>query len=480
MKKNSRVLVLFCGLAASFCSNIAIATTLDEYLAQVRGENKELSGTRGVAEAAKLKSVESNLLFMPNFFAEARTSSDGKPSNPPLLTYDHIENQTYSLGISQQFSFGLQAKIYYQATHTNFIGSPVLSGSNADFYDANPRLELALPLWGNGFGRTLRAQRDLIARSNQVEEFGMKAQNVTSDIEAENTYWSLVVNQELLKVQRQALHQAETILDYVKNRARMRLGEESDILQAQALVASRKLDLKRGETTEASARIRFNALRNILSDKVTDTLDPVPFEMILQLNLPNQRPGNRYDVIAAQAQTEAASSNAMLVSERNTPTLDLYGGYGLNGRDSSFSNASSNLNGGDKGSKYIGLRLNLPLDLGSSAAARLGARLSVESQREIFEQKKIYQERDWHLTVQQFKDAKESLTLANSLVAAQDAKLKAEKSRLKIGKTTTYQVLLFEQDKSQSEIARLQLASQILALRPVMRAYQAASAEGEN
>jgi hypothetical protein len=118
------------------------------------------------------------------------------------------------------------------------------------------------------------------------------------------------------------------------------------------------------------------------------------------------------------------------------------------------------------------LRLNIPLDFSASSNARAGARLSETAQKDQLSYKQLTQEKDWNMMTQQLQDAKESLALANKLVSAQTAKLNREKSQLRQGRATTYQVLLFEQDQSQAEIIRTQIASQILALRSGLKAYQ--------
>lgn len=146
----------------------ATPTTLQDYLNQVHGKNQEQVGSQIGIEAAKLKAFESELIFTPKLFAETRIGSDGKPFNPPLLTYDRIDMQSYSAGLTEQFDFGLQTKLYYSLTHTSYINSPQLTGQPAAYYDANPTLEVSMPLWGNGFGRTSPPVRRSQSPLNQM------------------------------------------------------------------------------------------------------------------------------------------------------------------------------------------------------------------------------------------------------------------------------------------------------------------------
>jgi outer membrane protein TolC len=464
-----------CFLLGCIYSNPCFALTLNEYLVQVQTKNKGQIGIEKQAEAAGLKWYEGDLIFTPQFFVEARVGSDGKPANPPFLTYDKINIENYSAGFSQQFTFGLQGRLYYQFDHTKYVNAPLLNGLMNDFYDTRPILEFSMPLWKNGFGRAAKAQQSTIQESNRVEEYNAIALSKSTQMDAENTYWALTVAREVLRIQVTALHQAESILNYVSKKAHMKLGEDGDILQAEALVASRKLELRKAESEEQLARKNFNAMRGLSSDEVADSLDLIPYDSLQEMKISDTRPADRYDIKSAEAQVSLAVANSKLIEERNKPSFEIYGNYALNGRSATFGDAVTNLSTSSRVTQFIGFRFNMPLDFSAASKARSGARLTEEAQQEQYVQKKILQDRDWKTLVQRFSDSKDALLLANRLVEAQTKKLKNENVRLKQGRATTYQVLLFEQDQSQAELMRVQLTQQILAIRSSVKLYQSQS-----
>lgn len=466
-------------LSSLLISGESFALSFVGYLKQVQSANKGLIGTEKQAQAAREKTSEANLIFSPRFFANGTAASDGKQSNPAILRYDRVEVENYSFGLMHQFSFGLQGRLYYQFTHTTYVDSTLPGfGAPENYYDANPTLELSMPLWGNGFGRSARAQRTLILHGNKAEEHASKAQAKEYEIEAENAYWTLVSTRETVKTQERALASAESILRYLRKKSRMRLGEDSDVLQARALVAARKLELREAVAEEMAARKNFNLQRGLISDNVPESLDPIPYQELKNLSAPIERPSDRHDLIAAHAQAESAVANTIVVAERNKPTLDIYGSYTLNGRShESASDANSPLYGDKNGSQTVGVRLHIPLDLSSSQQTRSGARLAELAQRDQYAHKQLIQEKEWTLLRQSIRDAKESLELADELLIAQKAKLAQENVRFKQGRTTTYQVLLFEQDQSQAEIVRTQIAAQLLALRAGLKAYETGEAK---
>lgn len=70
-----------------------------------------------------------------------------------------------------------------------------------------------------------------------------------------------------------------------------------------------------------------------------------------------------------------------------------------------------------------------------------------------------------------FCNAKKRLDIATSLESIQWQKLQAERQRLTHGKTTTYQVLLFEQDFANTQISRLVIQDEIFNLLAQLKTY---------
>lgn len=459
-------------------SEMSSAITLDEYLSQVKSDSYSVKATEAQAEGASLKARESDAVFTPKLFANARVGYDGKESTTSGLTYDELRMQNYSLGVSQDFSFGLQTKISYALDRTELVGSNLSSSTPKTTWYATPLVELSMPLWGNGFGRSTRANQNLLMNQNKAEEFGARTQNSVYLVEAEAAYWRLSATQEVVQVQTRALKNAQNILDYVQKKARMNLGEQADVLQAQALVEATKYQLQLAQNQEKAARRMFNTFINKSGDSEVSSLEILPFDKISATPVPEKRPGDRADYKAAVAQAEAAKSAAQLVAERNKPNVDLYGSYAINGKNNDLDKALSNVSETSRDTAFIGVRLNVPLNISATSDAKAGA-LKAERAAELNVQyKQFTQEQDWYNLTQQLVEAKENFRLASNIVNAQKAKLENERTRLRQGRTTTYQVLMFEQDFSNSEANRVQAASAVLGLQTQIKLYQASNQGG--
>lgn len=466
-------------IAALLSGGPAPALTVKEYLNQVKEESLGYKASDHQAEASHLKSREADLIFTPRLFGNARFGYDGKEPFASAITYDRLKMQNYSLGIAQDFRFGLQTKLSYALDRTEVEGATLPAGMSNSFWTATPILELTLPLWANGFGRSARANEELTRQQNRAEEFGAQAQSQAYLVEAEAAYWKLASSQEVVQVQTRAAKQAQSILDYVSRKTRMNLGENSDVLQAKALVEATTYQLQIARNQEKAARRNFNSYINKSAEESAPALGGINYVNLETAAAPEKKPGDRYDVKAAEAQSRLAKSSARLVAERNKPNLDLYGSYALNGRDDEFNDAMKNAGKSERDTAFVGVRLNIPLNLSATSDARAGALKAERAAEFSYQHKQFIQEQDWINLVQQLSEAKENLRLATNIVNAQKAKLENERVRLRQGRTTTYQVLLFEQDFSQSEVSRVQAASQILGLQAQIKLYQS-SPEGGN
>lgn len=454
-----------------FLSPASRAISVHEYIEQVVSENSDAIGANKQLKAAEYRTSESQLLTMPNAFVEYGVNSDGKKATPPLLTYDHMEYQTVKFGVEQNFESGLQGKLYYEQSHTRFINAPLLKPEASNYYDMNPTLELSMPLWANGFGRSLRAQKSLIENNSQIDKYQALAKLDGLKADAEQKYWALVVLREILKVERKALSYAEAMLDYVNKRAAMRLGEKSDILQAKALMASKELSVNNAEGAVKAAQIEFNALLNINSDVVNEDLESIPLEKLTTIHDIPVNPGQRMNLKIAEYVTALKAAEAQLTIEKNKPSMDVVAKYALNKRESGLVDTSGTVNGDGPSTFFVGLRFHTPLDFSASKRVRESGVLSQDAARDYYQQSKMVHQRDWDSLKQRLEDAVRTYALSNELVEAQKLKLENEKKQLEFGKSTTFHVLQFEQEYSQSEISRLQIAQQILSLRSLLALY---------
>ncbi len=459
-------------IVAMFLAAPAQALSLQEYIEAVKTGSAAYKASDEAAVGAKLLSREADLVFTPKFFAEGRVGHDGKETAP--RTSDRIESQSYSLGLSQQFSFGLESKLSYGSANTEFVNANSLFIPTPNYWDQTPKIELTLPVWGGGFGSSARASQEVTRQQANAGFYQNEAQRLETIARAEGAYWKLSAWADVVRIQEEAAAAANNILSYVSRKEKMNLGEDSDVVQAKALVEARTLELQVAKNEQREALRAANRFLNRAAEVPILALQPVEYSALENIEIPAVRPGDRPDVLGTVAQVSAAKAAAELATQRNRPTLDVYGSYALNGRDKDYAEALSRTGYTRTDSSFVGLRLNVPLNFSALADAKAGAQKNLRAAEFNRENARYSQEQDWTELTSNLTDLRNNLRLLTRIESAQKAKLEAERVRLRQGRTTTYQVLLFEQDYSQAALARLKSAAGLLSLKTQIQYYQAA------
>lgn len=470
-QKRFKPKVIF-ALMVSLWSLNAYSMSLEEYLNLVKKDNLTFKANSEYVEGAKLLLSEADLYYTPEFFVDATYRDSEQPQNPPF--YRAIKNKNISLGISQNFKFGLEAKLYYEAMGFDMIGTPSMPGFNimAEYWDTAPKLDLRMPLLSGGFGRRIRAQEEILRKQVVAEQQNAAAQTAQILANAEAYYWKLALWQEVISIQEQALKAAENILSHLSKKRKMNLTDDSDVIQAKALVEKNRLELKRTNDESRATLRAFNRLANRDANQTVDQLEKVDYSRLESFEIPEKRPGDRADVLALQAQADLTMANAKLARERGKPTLDIFGQIAMHGQRPGFSDSLDQSFNGVYNTNMIGLNLKVPLFFGSLSNLETGALKAQYAAQFNKEAAEFNQEQEWINLVESLKDIRENLKMLTELEAIQKTKLDIERRRFREGKTTTFQVLLFEQEYSNASATKVRLASDILGLLTQIQLYQ--------
>ncbi len=460
----------FIFLIFAVISSNSFSLSLEEYLAQTKKQNLSYKASKISAEASSLLSKKAFLLTSPNFFATAQTGFQKQNQAISFVRYDKLNTENYSIGVEQDFSFGLNSKFYYNVDRNEYKGLSSTSFSSLS-YETNPVLQLTVPLWQGVLGRRIKAQQDLTYYSNKADQFNFEANSINFLIGAEKSYWQLVMAKKIVVISKDTLKQAEKLLQNADKKMRMNLGEKTDILQAKADVESKKLQLKQAENDARIAARNFNQKRYINSDIVNEKLSKFDFDNLEKLPIVKEMFNIRADVKAAAANIKSAIASAKVEEESNKPKLDLSGQYGFNGLEVRRSEAINNSFAQNGDEAYIGIKFSMPLAIGLQSDIKKGARASASAARMNYRQKVFDQENDWQNLLQNLQDYQENLRLSRKIENLQKLKLENERSLLKKGRISIYQVLLFEQDYNQARISTIKNTYQFLSLIAERKSY---------
>lgn len=456
-----------------FCSNVNANSclTLPQYLDQVRHHNVGLAGNRLLAIGTKLRACESSLAMQPTFFAEGQYLKNTANPNWALTTGNGLQSyqsQSYRAGIAENTPYGINGKLYYnyqnqRATDISPLGLNRVTTSS-------PVIEMDVPLSRNFGGKETRASALLATSSTGQMHYSERFKINQFMLEAESTYWHLATIREILSKQKQAFDRAVQIYEWTEKRQQKNLAEEADLLQARANVNLKELDLQATINNKKLISQHFNTLRGSANSEVCEKIKlPTCFNHII---LPGQ-PGLREDVLAAEQEQNFAIANALLGIEKNKPELELYASYALNGHDSSSNEAVTQSFSFNYPTTAVGLRLSMPLNVCQLKKDRLGYRKEIRGAKYLFQQKIYENNRLWQEITLKIRNAQDRLAIATQLEQIQLKKLENEQQRLRNGRTTTYQVLLFEQEYTHTQIASLEIKDEILTLLAELKTFGA-------
>ena len=466
-------------LAMFFLSSTSFAKehevfSLEEYLSQVKGENLAVTSADQNAEAFEKLKTKAKLVTAINFFASTEKNSVEQNQALQIFRYTKVYNDKNQVGFSQTSDFGLNTKLYYSLNRVKYKNLTTSSSNPslaADNYQSTPTLEVSLPLWQNFFGSSTRASKDSLYFSNESQKLNSMATSLSSLVVAEQSYWALVYAKKAVEIQKNSLSSAKQIFDYVSNKLRLNLGETADVLQAKALLETRKLTLQQAQNNEKLSARDFNKNRFINSNETPANLADFDYTKIHNFLIPQEKK-DRLDVKSQEAKMKAAVADAKVSEESAKPSLSLYGSYSQNQVQPTTLDALNSSFERKGRSATVGLKLSMPINFSLNSDIREGSNLSALAAKTNYRQKVFEQETDWQNLIQNLTIYKENLQLAKKIEEAQRLKLENERKLLRQGRTTTYQILLFEQDYLNAQLTTIEMAYKMLVLIAETKLYQ--------
>lgn len=452
-------------MSKAFASIPEKPLTLQHYLQQIIEKNDTLKATSLAINAQMDKAQEASLITAPYLFGTAALATDQRETLNPNFMGRETKGRQYQLGIQEKTAWGQDLTLSYLARYSDLRGVQL---PNAASYEVGPQIEISQSLWQNFLGSQVRMQQKMIELSSLQNSAMQKFQAKKILQGAEDLYWSLALAKESLSLQLESLNRVAQIKKWAQDRTQKELADESDLLQAQAQLLSKKYDVEKTTQDVQSLQLRFNALREVKGAELPEQLVIMSDQEMESLQIPatinsyENSNSVREDLQASQYQTQMSQIQAKLKHEETLPKLELFGSMSYWGREPEYSDARREAFDRDHEYWTLGLRFSAPLEFGT--VARVNDAYVQEANAKNFQtnQEQIELEREWHDLKDQFIQNKNNFLLAQKIKQAQTKKLEYEKKRLAKGRTTTYQVLLFELDLLHAELLVLESKSALL------------------
>lgn len=450
--------LLLCSLSC-FSSEL----TLDKYLGEVTKKNSGIKGTLISSEAKDLRKDEGSLFFKPSFFFTGEYVDDQRPTNSPIIQGTQTLKQNFKAGLAQNLRYGTKLSLSYNHNKTQINGTSADILQRSKFYDVGPTLEVTQSLWRNFLGAESEATEKAQNFQNEAQKYNAQFSYKQLVMDAKNAYWRLYYAQKSLKVQEESLERAKKLREWNRSRFRSNLIEESEFLQAESNLKKREMEYQFSQTELRTSLRVLNSLRESEGEVILADSNSSNTDKILTASIPEKRK-IREDVLATIASSNASISQSELGSQRNKPSLELYGSYSLNGRNEKYSSASDEAFGTERPMYVVGIRFTTPLDTGALSDFRKSYAQDKIANEMIMKRKTYEVEREWEIFTERFENFKYRLRISRELEQAQEKKLTTEKRLYNQGRTTTFQVLQFEQDFANSQLIKLQSEKDLLAI----------------
>lgn len=429
-------------------SQIAMGVSLDDYINQVTKKNSRVSSTQEFLTSADLQKSESKILTSIRAFSLAQFENDHR--QPQFAAFEGVskERRIFQLGLEQNSDWGITHKLYTNYNYldqkkASFIPNPKVANSAVVY-------EFSVPLLKNFSGKIIKMQQAAIVARNEGTTQRETFEQRKIIAESRATYWRLKTAREIVKLQSEMIDQGEKFLSWTQRRVKDKLGEDSDLRQAQAILELRKFDLQKETRELRRAEQAFNSMKEANLSEAIPELDEFPADHILPV-LPTEKEAlSRPDLLALEAQLAAEVLETQQASENSKMELNLIGSASTNGLSYSTEPDYTKTFSGKYPAYMVGLRLSVPLDRSSvddvqRAAVMKQSGLSSAVRRNRYES--MVGLSQLRLDYEQLSA---QLRVVRKLVEAQDSKIKTERERSKYGRSSTFQILTFEQDYQQA------------------------------
>ena len=426
----------------------------------------------GLADVSLTKAKE---LFMPRLNLGFGSQKSKNPSSWWIEATDVVITKyaDYSASLVQQIPTGGNLSLSL---------SSFKSDTNQGFQTINPlyrstlRFDFTQPLLKD-FGFKIGKKEIIIAQNNlDISNNQLKQVLIDTIYLVQEAYWNLVYSIENLKVKQQSLQLARDLL--AKNKKEVEFGKIApiEILNAEAVVASREADILQAE---ALIRRGEDVLKNLINLSREEEMGPIK---IVPLDKPSfvkeeislddalrEALEKRPDLNMKKKEMETKGFNLGLAKNQMLPGLDLQLSYwspGVSGDKILYLDDNPFLGvivGKEKGSAtdslrdalkllynnwQVALTLSIPLSNFTTRADFARARMELEkSQLEIknLERQVLLEVKDAVRDVETNFKRVEAYRVAQKLA---ERRLEAEVKKLNVGLTTDYFVLEFQEASS--------------------------------
>ncbi|MBX3020245.1 MAG: TolC family protein [Bdellovibrionales bacterium] len=403
--------------------------------------------------AANLRSIELNfettdLVLQPQLGLTAKRFNEHREFVSPV--YKTLAD-TMVATLTKPFSTGTTLRVI--PSYENALSPARTPSENANF---NWEVSISQSLWRDSFGHAtrLRWARESFEKRQQIAS-ALQTQAETA-VKFETVYWDWANALRERELRLKNVTRGREILKWIRGRLARSAAEASDVLQAEAMLANEELQLATVEQsirTAQSNMSRYVPIVNFQPDVAELSRPRDVNSLVTRWNLDDLSRVERLELVSARNAAMAAEKRADETRDGIRPDLELQLGYGKNAIDPNGNKALSQSFSENHEQSTVAVVFSTGLDLGleyKKVEAARAARESAKFKRQALESEA---HTAWSQVERNIKDMQERVQRATELASLQVKKANAERQRYRMGRTTAFQAISYEQDAVNAEIA---------------------------
>lgn len=428
--------------------------TLNAYMDLAKNKDASWQASNLGRQGALKVRENAALISGLNLIANASYLSDGRPTMNPNFMGSKTVNRSYAFGVQQQSLLGVNWSLTQNYSYTRLYDASFIP--TPKYFDAYPKLELSLNLWRNWLGAETSATQKQLDAQLQTQALRAEMAFLQKENEIKEAFYNLATQQKNYDTQKDSLRRAEKILGWAQSRLARNLADKGDVYQIQALVSARKMDLINAEMKLKEASRTFNSFLDNNSDQVEYALQLDDINLN-ELKLDKRIDKKRIDSEMEKENLKSIAANYQMQKEKNKPNLNLSLSYLRQGRDFDAASAQDNILEQRKENYMVGVQFSMPLDMANLNRSKEGFEDLRQSQLLAEKARQRGDSILWDNTVDQAEALAGQLKIIRDLEIIQKNKADLERTKYNNGRSTTYQVLTFEQDYVNTRNQRIML-----------------------
>lgn len=358
---------------------------------------------------------------------------------------------TFGLGLTKPFSTGTTLSI--GPTYENAL-IPSLVGGERSTFDWS--LSLTQSLWQDFFGHSTSLRRTRESYQRKQELAGALLQQGQLLYAFETLYWDWALSLKQAELQAKNVKRSQEILKWVKDRFSRAAAESTDLLQARALLTQRELQVAAAQfslTQVGTQAERFVPNRQWQPDPKDLSLRRDPQALLVNWKVEPLDQVQMLEYLQQHNEALAAEEKAKEARESIRPQLELQLKYGKNAIDSEGSKTLSRSFDEDHEYSSVGLVFRSGLDMGLEWKKVESARAARDAAKQRNESMEAENRVAWDQLKRELTDLQSRVERAQELVELQIQKANAERNRYRMGRSTAFQAITFEQEAAEAEIS---------------------------